>query len=147
MKSVTSPMPLPSRADIFLAGGISNCPDWQAEVEEILKETSGVLINPRRTTVFVEEDAAEQIEWEYEALRKVDTVLFWFPMETLCPITLLELGVFTQRTDVQLIVGTHPEYARRFDVIKQLQLARPEVEVTDNIDDLVAAYLKTSIAD
>lgn len=143
MQVIEAPNPYPTTPspDIFLGGGITNCPDWQSEAVALLKHTDAVILNPRRSGAFTEDIAGEQIEWEYSALRVVDTVFFWFPKETLCPITLLELGVFTQRPQTRLIVGTHPEYARRFDVIKQLELARPEVAVQDSIAGLVGEYL------
>jgi hypothetical protein len=141
MRIIEAPHDYPAQADIFLGGGISNCPDWQSDVIELLADVPGVALNPRRTGEFTEDIADEQITWEYHALSSVNTVFFWFPKETLCPITLLELGVFTQRPDTRLIVGTHPDYARRFDVIKQLELARPEVKVQDSIQNLVAEYL------
>ena len=71
-------------------------------------------------------------------------VSFWFPEETLCPITLYELGKIAMSNKV-MFVGTHPNYKRRFDVIKQLQLVRPEIKVTDNLVDLaktVSNYLR-----
>lgn len=142
MQIIEAPHEHPPVADLFLGGGITNCPDWQKDIIEILKDVPGVALNPRRTGEFTEDIADEQITWEYHALRSVTTVMFWFPKETLCPITLLELGVFTQRPDVHLVVGTHPEYARRFDVVKQLELARPEVKVQNSIEDLAAEYLR-----
>lgn len=140
MDVIEAPNPHPRRTDVFLGGGITDCPDWQADVIYLLWETPGTILNPRRSGAFTHDIADEQITWEYHALRTADTVFFWFPMETMCPITLLELGVFTQRKDTRLIVGTHPDYARRFDVIKQLELARPEVVVQDNLFGLVEEY-------
>lgn len=127
--------------DLFLAGGITNCPDWQSGVLGKLSHTDLTVLNPRRSTAFTGDIADEQIRWEYGALRAVETVLFWFPKETLCPISLFELGVFSQRNHTRLVVGTHPEYARRFDVQVQMELSRPEVVVHDSIDSLVADYL------
>ena len=50
-----------------------------------------------------------------------DLVVFWFCEETLCPITLFELGkMLGQRKNV--IVGSDPEYARLFDLNVQLRL-------------------------
>ena len=141
MHIIEAPNNFPAVSDVFLGGGISNCPDWQSEVIELLADVPGVALNPRRAAAYNEDIADEQITWEYHALRTVKTVFFWFPKETLCPITLLELGVFTQRPDTRLVVGTHPEYARRFDVIKQLELSRPEVKVQGSIEDLVSEYL------
>src|SRR6478736_102537 len=102
MGVIEAPNPHPRRSDVFLGGGISGCPDWQSSVIYLLTDTPGVLLNPRRKGEFTEDIAGEQIEWEYKALRTADTVFFWFPQETLCPITLFELGVFTQRKDVRL---------------------------------------------
>lgn len=144
MQVIEAPNLYPTPADIFLGGGITNCPDWQSEIIAMFKQNTPrdeIILNPRRTGAFTEDIAGEQIEWEYHALRSVKTVFFWFPKETLCPITLLELGVFTQMPHVNLIVGTHPDYARRFDVIKQLELARPEVQVKDTLRGMYIEYL------
>lgn len=127
--------------DIFLGGGITNCPDWQADVIALLDDHEGVMLNPRRSGDFTDDIAVEQIKWEYHALRSADTVFFWFPKETLCPITLFELGVFSQRPLTRLIVGTHPEYARRLDVVTQMELARPEVTVHTSIEQMISDYL------
>lgn len=147
MKLIEAPNPYPTNADLFLGGGITNCPDWQADVVKMLEETDLTILNPRRSAAFTGDIADEQIRWEYEALRAVKTVLFWFPKETLCPITLFELGVFSQRKDTRLIVGTHPEYARRFDVQVQMELSRPEVVVHDSVEDMIYDYLSVLQAD
>jgi hypothetical protein len=39
----------------------------------------------------------DQIQWEFEHLRKADTILFWFPKESICPIALYELGAWYDR--------------------------------------------------
>lgn len=137
MKLITAPEATPDNADLFLAGGISNCPDWQQEVIEALEGTSLVVLNPRREFYSTETSAIEQIKWEHDALRKVNIVLFWFPEETLCPITLFELGVFSQKKNVEVLVGVHPNYARKLDVIEQLALSRPEIKVVHTIEDLI----------
>jgi hypothetical protein len=147
MQLIEAPNIYPENADLFLGGGITNCPDWQAQVVEMLEDTNLVVLNPRRSAAFTGDIADEQIRWEYEALRAAKTVLFWFPKETLCPITLFELGVFSQRKDTRLIVGTHPDYARRFDVQVQMELSRPEVLIHDNIEDMVSDYLSVLQAD
>lgn len=143
MKNIEAPFSHPAITELFLGGGISNCPDWQSEILTYLKDAPGIALNPRRSGGFIEGIADEQITWEYHALRSASTVLFWFPKETLCPIALLELGVFTQRTQTRLVVGTDPNYERRFDVIKQLELSRPEVVVQDSIEGLAKEYLRT----
>jgi hypothetical protein len=142
MRVVTAPEKL-EYGDLFLAGGISNCPDWQEEAVNLLDVIPGVVLNPRRGTDFSEAEAEQQIEWEHEALSTVPKILFWFPKETLCPITLFELGVFSQRSHVEVFVGTHPSYQRRLDVVKQLQLARPEIIVRNTVEDVVKDYINS----
>lgn len=119
---------------LFLAGGITGTVDWQAEVIARLADLPLVLLNPRRTNFPIHDPAAAeaQIGWEYRHLRRAAAVLFWFPPETLCPIALFELGGRTLVPDQPLFVGTHPGYARRADVVIQLRLARPEVEVVSD---------------
>lgn len=142
MKLIIAPDPVVDNADLFLAGGISNCPDWQTEMAHNLSDLDITVFNPRREIYTDEDSAAKQIAWEHDALQKVTTILFWFPEETLCPITLFELGVFTQRENVDLFVGTHPNYARKFDVVHQLRLARPEVTVVESLDALTTQVIK-----
>lgn len=128
---------------LFLAGGISNCPDWQAEIIKKLQNTDLTLINPRRPGTFDPKDeelAPKQIQWEYENLFHANAVLFWFPCETLCPIVLLELGKECN-TKRKIFVGCHPDYARKLDVREQLRNARPEVEVVYSLDELAKQVL------
>ena len=92
-----SPDPLPfafQRQSVFIAGGISNCPDWQNEMSAMLDTSLYDVVNPRRAGGFDRTGvtAEEQITWEHRALSLIDACIFWFPCETLCPITLLELG-------------------------------------------------------
>lgn len=87
---VRAPEEIPEHADLFLAGGISGCPDWQKDAEKRLAPVPGVLINPRRHGRLSPEFEAEQVTWEYTALRVSGAILFWFPKETLCPIFLVD---------------------------------------------------------
>lgn len=126
---------------VFMAGGITNCPNWQEEYKELMSDTKGILlINPRRRGFNVREDgiAEEQIKWEHDHLQKAKVITFWFPCETLCPITLLELGKYMVSKDKKIFVCTHPDYQRRVDVIEQLRHERPEVHVLDSIQALAA---------
>jgi hypothetical protein len=136
---IVKPPMAPTRADLFLAGGISNCPDWQAEAELALADLPGLVHNPRRPGVLIADEAVAQIEWEHEALANSDTILFWFPKETLCPIALFELGVWSAK-GAPLVVGVHPGYARLLDVVTQLRLARPDVIIHDNLDAVLNEY-------
>ena len=122
---------------IFLAGGITNCPDWQQEMVQLLKDTDLILLNPRRADFPIHDPnaAREQITWEHDHLRKADAILFWFPCETLCPIVLYELGAWS-KTMKPIFVGVHPDYARRQDVEIQTGLVRPRLEIVYSVEDL-----------
>jgi hypothetical protein len=124
---------------VFLAGGITNCPKWDLEVIEALKDEKDlVLFTPRRSDFDVTNPAMErdQIAWEFEQIRASDIMFFWFPEETLCPITLFELGKCAALR-VPMAVGCHPNYKRRRDVIYQLGHIYRELVVRDNIADTV----------
>lgn len=123
---------------LFLAGGITGCPDWQQEMIAALKETRLVLFNPRRANFPIGDPSAayEQIEWEHTYLRRATAISFWFPMDTLNPITLYELGAWSMRTEKRIFVGCHPEYKRKQDVMIQTKLVRPHVQVTESFQQL-----------
>ena len=132
---------------VFLAGGITNCPDWQQEMRKLLHDSDLILFNPRRAEFPIEDPnaAQEQIAWEYDHLRSADAILFWFPCETLCPIVLYELGAWTV-SGKPIFVGVHPDYARRKDVEIQTQLVRPEVEVVYSLVDLAEQVKSKSLS-
>lgn len=129
---------------VFLAGGISNCPNWQIELVNKLKDTDLFFLNPRRHNFPMgdKEEGMKQIKWEFAHIKRADMISFWFPKETLCPITLFELGACSMM-DKPIFVGCHPDYKRRFDVEIQLELRRPEVEIVYSLDDL-ANQLRSS---
>ncbi len=120
---------------VFLAGGITNCPDWQSVIKTQLKNI--IMFNPRRKDFPIGDPnaALEQIQWEYERLRIADSILFWFPCETLCPIVLYELGAWS-RSNKPIFVGVHPDYARKQDVEIQTSLVRPDISVVYSLQDL-----------
>jgi hypothetical protein len=116
-------------AAVFLAGGITGCPDWQAEARRTM---SGVVVlNPRRADFPIHDpDAARgQIEWEYRHLHRARVVLFWFPAcESPQPIALYELGRHAA-LGRPIAVGVEEGYIRAADVRIQLELARPDIRV------------------
>ncbi len=132
-----------NRRSVFLAGGISDCDDWQTRLAAMLTDTDLVVLNPRRRSFPGDEIGIEeaQIRWEFRHMRRAGLRAFWFPPQTLCPITLYELGAWSM-TDRPLLVGVDPAYARRADVEIQTCLARPEVQIESSLDDL-AARIKT----
>ena len=127
-----------NETSLFLAGGITGCPDWQQEVVEALKDEPITLLNPRRKNFPKDDSTAslEQIKWEYRHLRKASIISFWFPQETLCPIVLYELGAWSM-TDKPILVGVHPNYQRKLDVEFQTNLVRPEVKICSYLKELL----------
>lgn len=122
---------------IFLAGGITGAPDWQAQLTVMLDQTNYAVINPRRADFPINDTnaAAYQIKWEFAHLRRVDMIVFWFRKETLQPITLYELGAWSM-TQKPLVVGIEPGYERELDVEVQTALVRPDVVLLDSLEEL-----------
>lgn len=142
----------PKLKSLFMAGGISNCPEWQDQFIDIMSELSGIphdftLINPRREDFDVTNPrmSSDQIAWEYAHLQDADAISFWFSKEALCPITLFELGAAIHNPYKPIFVGCHPHYARKFDVVHQLSIVRPEVQVVDSLEALAAEIQKAVV--
>ena len=127
---------------VFLAGGITNCPDWQQEMRQLLSGTDFALLNPRRENFPIGDPSAAQaqIEWEYRHLRLASAILFWFPCETLCPIVLYELGAWSM-VGKCMYVGVHPDYQRRVDVEIQTKLVRPKVKIVYSLEELAVQVI------
>lgn len=134
-------------SDLFLAGGISNCPNWQEVVIDALRdydqeyswedEVGLTVVNPRNSDYKDNEESAKtQIEWEFNRLERAASKLFWFCKETLCPITLFELGKCCKSNKL-LYIGCHPDYKRKLDVVTQIGLERPELKVVFSLSELV----------
>lgn len=141
--------PINSKSDrlkVFLAGGITGCPDWQSEFTEKLRkkelERGIYLFNPRRPEFDVDNKAMEQeqIAWEYKALAEVDITIFWFSEGGQNMITLYELGMWANSRSRPAVVGVHPDYIRAVDVRTQTQLAKGnKIPMSETIDGLVNA--------
>lgn len=127
----------PNEKTLFLAGGITGCRDWQSELIELLKNENIILLNPRRECWDSLDPNAEfeQIKWEHNALNKADSICFWFSKETLCPITLYELGKMSAG-DKKLFIGIEPQYKRKSDVEIQTSFIRPDVRIVYSINEL-----------
>jgi hypothetical protein len=133
---------------VFLAGGITNCPDWQSEIVSQLKNIDKNvnrfnlnIYNPRRKTFDITnpKETENQIAWEFAALRKCEYNLFWFSEGSLNPIVLFELGSALERKDIDnLIIGCHLNYERRQDVIHQVACKHPSAPIQTSIRGIVA---------
>lgn len=135
---------------LFLAGSITDCPDWQKEVIEQLKDIEQLTIyNPRRSNFPINDPKAaeEQITWEYEHLKTAHIISFWFDKGSLGPITLYELGRWANSSlKKRVIIGIDPEYKRKQDVEIQTRLSKPYAEFSYNLETFVK-NLKDGIVD
>lgn len=133
---------------VFLAGGITGCPDWQAEARRELDPLPIAILNPRMANFPIHDPGAApaQIAWEFEHLRRADVILFWFPDSgpVVQPIVLYELGAHAT-SGKPIAVGCDPGYARRVDVVLQLGHIRPDVVVRDTLG-ATCADVRTLIA-
>lgn len=129
----------------FLAGGITNCPDWQSEVVQALSPISDITVfSPRRKHFDADKiDPAEQIRWEIDAIAQSQVVAFWFPETSVCPITLFELGRLICRYDKILIIGAHPKYARLLDLQIQTKILRPGLGIWEDFQDFIRELKRT----
>lgn len=130
---------------VFLAGGITGCPDWQSYAAFVLLESPSpvVVCNPRRVNFPIEDpDASKgQIDWEYRHLHLPNTLtMMWFPecnpKVTTQPIAMYEMGAAAEGGR-PLLVGADEKYPRARDVKFQLALARPEISVVSKLDELL----------
>lgn len=126
---------------VFLAGGITDCRDWQNSATKMLTATFGrygdenVIFNPRRENFPIDDPSASdaQIAWEFRHLARAEVVLFWFDSgPSNQPIALYELGRHAA-LGRRLAVGCDPGYLRKTDVTVQMQLARPDLPVFDSL--------------
>lgn len=133
---------LPGQFGVFLAGGITGCPDWQSGMTKALRETNYAVLNPRRKDFPINDPSAayEQIEWEHVHLKRADVVSFWFCKESIQPIALFELGAWSMNGK-PILVGVEPGYPREIDVRIQLRLAT-DVYVVDNLPELIDDVIK-----
>ena len=123
------------RLNLFMAGGWFN---WQEELGGRLAKLGKVnVLNPRRLDwPSVRSELEDQILWEHEGLKESQIILFWFPKETLCPITLYELGRWSYGHGKKVVVGAHPEYAKRRDLEIQLQMLDEPITVLNSLEEL-----------
>lgn len=128
------------KKSVFLAGGIMQCPPWQKDMVNLLKDEENlVLLNPRRENFPMGDPNAEteQITWEHDMLEEADAILYWFSPPTNNPIVFYELGKFIN-TNKDIFIGVHPDFERKSDVRIQVGLIRPGLRIVHTLEDLAA---------
>lgn len=158
---------------VFLAGGITNCRNWQKEIiSRIEKNThyfcdSLIVFNPRRENFPIDDKSAafQQIEWEYEMLENCDIFSMYFCSgESDQPICMYELGRNILRMQMRfpsdwqdrIIVSVEDGYRRKQDVLIQTSLSTgnkvfvntqisPEISIDYHTDNIIKAYKRRRI--
>ena len=168
MRVITAPEPLDIKNDevaVFLAGGITNCPNWQKEVIKLVQQSLGrypnlVLLNPRRDNFPINDPnaAEEQIVWEFRALERCTVFsMFFSDGDSDQPICMYELGRNIVRMQMKyptdwydrLIISVCADYNRYQDVFIQTELACGRLEFlldSNRLSDLIK-YHAQSIVD
>jgi hypothetical protein len=137
----------------FLAGGITNCAEWQDAVLDLLKDEDDHLIifNPRRKNFPINDPSAslEQIQWEFDYLEECNIFSMYFdgPTKSDQPICFYELGRNIERMkqrfpndwSKRIIISVNSNFKRVDDVIIQTMLATQGniiVNVSDDFNEL-----------
>ncbi|KAF2854677.1 hypothetical protein T440DRAFT_464819 [Plenodomus tracheiphilus IPT5] len=132
---------------VFTAGSIEmgKAVQWQSQMATMLSPLPITVNNPRRgnwdPTVTPEaKDAAfrQQVEWELSALEQADVICFFFDVNTMSPVTLLELGIWAASDKV--VVCCDPRYWRSGNV--HIVCDRYGIPVVDTFAELVPAIEK-----
>ena len=144
MKIITAPEEYIKQKDdiiVFLAGGISSCPNWQQEViNKIISQENEfdlsnlIICNPRRNQFDINDPNAseKQIVWEFNWLEQCDIFSIYFcNSESVQPICMYELGrniakmkeKFPITFKNRIIISIENGYSRSNDVIIQTKLA------------------------
>ena len=145
----------PGEVSVFLAGGITNCPDWQKDIINKLQtdytnlDDKLVIFNPRRENFPIGDKSAsyKQIEWEFNALEKADIFSMYFTSGVSDqPICMYELGRYISRMQAKypvdwkyrIIISVEDGYKRKEDVLIQTQLAcGADLFVNAQISDII----------
>lgn len=133
----------PLYKSVFLAGGITNCKEWQKEVIAELCDENISVYNPRQEHFDIADKNAsyKQILWEYERLEKMDIFSMYFCNDNSDqPICMYELGRnvvrmqnrFPNDWQNRIVVSVENGYKRMQDVVIQLQLCAPSILVDTN---------------
>ena len=149
----------PKYTSVFLAGGITNCKNWQKEVIKELNDIEKLTVyNPRRTNFDLSNKSInhEQIEWEFERLEKMDIFSMYFcGGASIQPICMYELGRniirmqnrFPSDWEKRIVISCEVDYIRKEDVIIQTLLAtQNKVFVEHNATpEMHAYYIKRAL--
>jgi len=133
---------------VFLAGSIEmgKAVNWQAETGKLLSSAGFNVLNPRRDDwdssweqSIENEQFEQQVRWELMGLERAEVVIVHFDPDTKSPITLLELGLLSQRKPSRTFVSCAPGFWRRGNV--EIICDRYKVELFESLTDATGAVI------
>ena len=148
----------PIYTSVFLAGGITNCKEWQKKVIEELEFEDISIFNPRQEHFDISDknNAYKQISWEFERLEQMDIFSMYFCNDnSMQPICMYELGRNILRMqnrfpfdwEKRIVISVEDGYERVKDVLIQTELAtkgRIFIE-TDATPESHSQYIRSAI--
>lgn len=135
---------------VFLAGGITKCPNWHPHAVNVLRESGVpmVVLNPARKDFPIDDpDAGEaQVRWEQHHLLLPATItMLWFPAplepQIVQPIAMFEFGQAINSRPGRLLVGASDQYPRQRDVHLMMKVHHPDTPVQVSLNGLLFATI------
>lgn len=139
---------------VFLGGSIEMgaAENWQLRIGRIFDASGYIVLDPRRddwdstwTQSIENEEFANQVKWELEGLEKANAVILHFDAQTKSPITLLELGLLSQKKPTATFVSCGLSFWRRGNV--EIVCDRYRVSLSQTLDEAIGktiAYLHST---
>lgn len=140
---------------VFLAGSIEMgvAYDWQSELSTDLETIPDLMVlNPRRKEWdnswkqdIKNPKFREQVDWELDGIKMADTCIFYLDPKTKSPITLMELGKYSEmiRLEKKMIICCPEGFYRKGNVDIVVDRAKKELKQNTffpkngNIDDYI----------
>ena len=132
---------------VFLAGSIEmgKAVQWQKHMAIFLSTLPITVNNPRRghwdpnvTQEAKDKAFRHQVEWELSALEKADVICFFLDVNTMSPVTMLELGLWAHSKKV--VVCCDKRFWRAGNV--HIVCERYNIPFVETFQDLVPAVKK-----
>ena len=122
---------------VFLAGCANT--DWRNDFVKKFDNYRVTFLDPKRDDwdLMNDNDTVNQITWEYNYLKEADVICYGFNGGSVCPITLLEYGMWGLTSKKPIMVYASDDYEKRRDIIFQTMLARPEIPVLRTFEDFI----------
>lgn len=131
------------KLSIFLGGSIDMgaAENWQERLTKDLSDYQNlVILNPRRDdwdSSWVQDPTPgtqfyEQVSWELECQEQADIIVYYFTADSKAPITLLELGLFSEDN----VVVCCPKEFYRYGNVKMV-CERYDITIVETYEDLI----------